>query len=270
VPDKGINYSGVWFKGKKDKEGNEIPPSHKNARYTLRLERLDNCDANLNNPEGVVISGMIYGGRDSDTSVPVEEAFNWKHGILTKAATLESETTAATLGKEGVRKFNPMSNLDFLSIPIGRYIKNNLDFVKGVDNPPSIFSVNYFLKDKSGNYLNGIHDKHIWLKWMELRVHKQVEAIKTPSGFIPRYEDLKRLFKDILDKDYSKEAYNQQFKIRCNENIEKMDRIISIYKNQVPDVPDVLFEELDKQKERFIELKEKHGDYVSPDVLKEV
>ncbi len=270
VPDKGINYSGVWFKGKKDKEGNEIPPSHKNARYTLRLERLDNCDANLNNPEGVVISGMIYGGRDSDTSVPVEEAFNWKHGILTKAATLESETTAATLGKEGVRKFNPMSNLDFLSIPVGRYIKNNLDFVKGVDNPPSIFSVNYFLKDKSGNYLNGIHDKHIWLKWMELRVHKQVEAIKTPSGFIPRYEDLKRLFKDVLDKDYSKEAYNQQFKIRCNENIEKMDRIISIYKTQVPDAPDVLFEELDKQKERFIELKEKHGDYVNPDVLKEV
>ena len=269
VPDKGINYSGTWLKGKKDKEGNEITPSHKNARYTLKLEKLDNYDSNLNNHEGVVVSGMIYGGRDSDTSVPVEEAFNWNHGILTKAATLESETTAATLGEEGVRKFNPMSNLDFLSIPIGKYIKNNLDFVKDIDNPPSIFSVNYFLRDKSDNYLNSIHDKHIWLKWMELRTYSQVGAIKTPSGFIPKYEDLKKLFKDVLDKDYTQQDYDEQFKIRCNENIEKMGRVISIYKNQVPDAPSILFEKLDKQKERFIKLKEKHGDYINPDVLEE-
>ena len=78
------------------------------------------------------VGGIVYGGRDSDTCVPVEESFDWVHGIITKGAALESETTAATLGKEGVREFNPMSNLDFLSIPVGAYIQKNLDFGKGL------------------------------------------------------------------------------------------------------------------------------------------
>jgi phosphoenolpyruvate carboxykinase (GTP) len=267
IPEEGINHSGKWHKGKKDKEGNEITCSHKNARYTLRIKKLGNCDDNLDNSQGVKVSGIIYGGRDSDTSAPVEEAFSWEHGILTKAATLESETTAATLGEEGVRKFNPMSNLDFLSISIGRYIENNLKFKEGLTQTPSIFSVNYFLKDEDGNFLNGIHDKHIWLKWMNKRVKKQVEAIKTPSGYIPLYEDLKLLFKKILNKEYTLDQYNEQFKIRCQENIEKINRIMSIYKDQIPDTPKVLFEELEKQKERFMQLKKKHGEYVLPQKL---
>lgn len=269
MPNEGINHSGHWHKGKKDDKGNEVTPSHKNARYTIGINKLDNCDPKLDDPKGTIISGFIYGGRDSDISVPVEEAFSWRHGILTKAATLESETTAATLGQEGVRKFNPMSNLDFLSIPISEYINNNLKFTDDIDKSPAIFSVNYFLKGKDGNYLNGIHDKHIWLKWMELRVHNEVRAIKTPSGFIPLYEDLKKLFKEILNKEYSKEDYNEQFKLRVLENIEKIDRIILIYKDQVPNTTAVLFEELNKQKERLIKIKEEFGDYVSPDQLKE-
>ena len=134
-PETGVNFSGKWFKGKVDTNGKEIPPSHKNARFTFRLDILPNVDPLLHDPNGAEVHGIIYGGRDSDTSVPVEESFDWTHGIITKGACLESETTAATLGKEGVRVFNPMSNIDFLSIPIGRYIQNNLDF--GEDTPAS-------------------------------------------------------------------------------------------------------------------------------------
>lgn len=265
LPEKGINHSGEWSKGKRDSDGNEIPLAHPNARYNLRIQDLETRDPNLNNPEGVKIAGIIYGGRDSDTWVPVEEAFDWKHGILTKGAVLESETTSATLGKEGVRKLNPMSNLDFLSIPIGKYIKNQIEFGDKLDKSPSIFSVNYFLKDKEGGYLNTMHDKQVWLKWMELRVHRDVEAIKTPTGYMPRYEDLKKLFKRVLGKNYSKEDYVKQFTLRVPEHLAKIDRIKQFYEGKVKDIPKALFEELEKQEQRLKEAREEHSDYISPE-----
>ncbi|MBU1026132.1 MAG: phosphoenolpyruvate carboxykinase (GTP) [Candidatus Margulisbacteria bacterium] len=267
VPEKGVNYSGDWTIGKKDSTGQEITHSHKNARYTVRLSELKNCDSNLDDPLGVELSGIIYGGRDSDTTLPVEQSFDWNHGILMKGATIESETTAATLGKEGVRKFNLMANIDFLSIPMGRYINNNCDLGNSVKNPPQIFSVNYFLKDKDGNYLNGIKDKHIWLKWMELRIHGEVDAIKTPTGYIPEYKDLKRLFKEVLSKEYSKEEYIKQFTLRIPENLAKIERITEIYKKKVPDAPHILFETLEAQKQRLEAVQKKSGDYVSPEAL---
>lgn len=267
VPEKGVNYSGEWTVGKKDAKGNEITHSHKNARYTIRLNELKNCDPNLDDPKGVELSGIIYGGRDSDTTVPVEQAFDWNHGILMKGATIESETTAATLGQEGVRKFNLMANIDFLSIPMGRYINNNCDLGNSVKKPPQIFSVNYFLKDKDGKYLNGIKDKHVWLKWAELRIHGDVSAIKTSTGYIPEYKDLKELFKQVLDKEYSKEEYIKQFTIRIPENLAKIERIIEIYKTKVPDAPHILFEALEDQKNRLEIAREKLGDYISPEAL---
>lgn len=266
-PKKGVNHSGEWTSGKKDKDGNKITPSHKNARFTLELKILDTVDPRLDDPDGVVVEGIIYGGRDSDTWVPVEEAFDWVHGAITKGAALESETTAATLGKEGVRVFNPMSNLDFLSIPIGRYIENHLDFGAQLDNPPRIFSVNYFLRDSDGKFLNHKNDKSVWLKWMELRVHKEAEAITTPTGFIPRYEDLKRLFSQTLYKEYSKEDYIKQFTVRIPENLAKIDRLTDIYKTRVLDTPQIVFNVLKDQKERLEKAQSDYGDYISPDKL---
>ena len=269
APSKGYNHSGEWQAGKKDADGKEIKCSHPNARFTLSLDTLDNLDPKLNDPEGVIAGGIVYGGRDSDTWVPVEESFDWQHGIITKGASLESETTAATLGKEGVRAFNPMSNLDFLSVPVGKYIQSNLDFAKGLKKPPLIFSVNYFLKDKDGNFLNEKTDKKVWYKWAELRAHDEISAIKTPTGLSPKYEDLKKLFKEVLKKEYTKEDYNKQFMLRIPESLAKIERIKKIYENnaQIPDTPKVIFEELEKQKARLIQAKEKFGDYITPDRL---
>ncbi len=264
VPEKGVNHSGEWVLGKKDAEGKEIPPSHKNARFTIDMKSLDNLDPKLNHPGGVVVSGMIYGGRDSDTWVPVEESFSWQHGIITKGASLESETTAATLGKAGVRTFNPMSNLDFLSIPIGKYIEVSLNFGADLPNPPLIFSVNYFLRGSDGNFLNDKHAKQVWLKWMELRAHQEVKAIKTPTGLIPKYEDLRRLFQETLGEDYSQEDYNKQFTIRVPENLAKLDRLTKIYKTRVTDTPPIVFKVFEEQRQRLIKDREKYGDYIKP------
>ena len=263
-PESGTNFAEEWTAGMKGPDGNEVLCAHKNARYTIRISDLDNCDDNLENPEGVEVGGVIYGGRDSDTNVPVLQSFDWAHGILTQASTIESETTAATLGQEGVRKFNLMANLDFLSIPIGRYIQNNLDIVEGLEKVPSIFHVNYFLRDGNGEYLNGIKDKHVWVKWMEQRVNGEVDAIKTPTGYIPEYDDLVKLFKSVLGKDYGKDAYEEQFKLRIPENIAKIERIKEIYHTKVFDTPHALMKALDDQKARLEECQAKHGDYVLP------
>jgi len=265
MPKKGINYSGQWWPGKKDEQGNKIPPSHKNARFTTNLTNLENLDKNYNNPEGVEIGAIVYGGRDSDTNVPVLEAYNWEHGIITIGASLESETTAATLGKTGVRAFNPMSNLDFLSIPLGKYLDMNINFGKDLKNPPKIFGVNYFLKDDNGQYISSILDKRVWLKWMELRVHEEIGAIDIGTGFIPYFEDLKRLFNQVLKRDYGKNDYTKQFTLRVPENLSKIERITRIYQQSDSKRPDILFDVLKKQKEKLLDLQKKHGDYIKPD-----
>ena len=265
VPPAGANHSGEWHSGKKDAAGKDIPPSHPNARFTLALESLENVDPALHDPSGVPVGAIVYGGRDSDTSVPVEETFDWAHGIVTKGAALESETTAATLGKEGVREFNPMSNIDFLSIPIGRYVQANLDFSRGLARAPRIFAVNYFIKGRDGKFLNKKTDKRVWYKWMELRVHGGVEAVRTSTGLIPKYGDLHALFREVLGEEYSADAYREQFTVRVPENLAKIGRIEKIYREKVKDAPPALFEILEGQKRRLEDARVKFGDYITPD-----
>ncbi len=267
IPAEGENYAGDWHKGKIDPSGVELPPSHKNARYTVRLTDLANLDPRWDDADGVPVGAVVYGGRDSDTCVPVAESFDWEHGIVTMGASLESETTAATVGAEGVRKFDLMSILQFVAIPLGKYIQNNLDFGKKVAQSPKIFGTNYFLKDAEGNYCNGMLDKSVWVKWMELRVHGDVEAIESPVGYIPVYEDLQRLFKEVLNKDYSRQQYVTEFSIRVPNLLAKIDRIEAIYRKDVPDAPQALYEVLAAQRERLQKLQADKGDVVAPNDL---
>lgn len=264
LPGEGVNYAGRWHAGMTDEFGSEIVAAHRNARYTVRLTDLENLDPHWNDPHGVLVGGIMYGGRDSDTSVPVQESFSWRHGIVTMGASLESETTSATVGQEGVRKFDLMSIMQFVAIPLGKYINNNLSFGGKLDGEaPKIFGTNYYLRGDDGEYLNGKLDKSVWVKWMELRVHGQAEAIDAPTGRIPRYEQLKRLFREVLDKDYSEQDYIQQFTIRIPENLAKIGRIEEIYK-AIEDAPAAVFEELAAQRKRLEELQAAKGDYVSP------
>jgi len=259
IPEKGINFSGKWSQGKTDEGGNEIPPAHKNARYTIRISDLENCDENYDKKDGVKVDGMIFGGRDSDTSVPVAETLSWSHGVF-MASSLESETTSATLDKQGERKHNPMANLDFLSVPISDYINNYLEFGQKAKHQPSIFTVNYFLKNpENGDYLNGMLDKKIWLLWMEKRVHGEVKAIKSPIGYLPYYEDLRKLFTRYLNRDYTELSYVEQFSIRIENYLNKFRRINNVFKN-IPNLPDNFEEELNEQIKRLKEARKKYSD----------
>jgi phosphoenolpyruvate carboxykinase (GTP) len=268
LPESGINYTGEWFEGKTDEKGEEVPPAHRNARYTVALKDLANCDPELDNPAGVELGGILYGGRDYRGYVPVQQGFDWEHGIVAYGAALETETTFATVEAEGKHEINIMSIQDFISIPLGQYLHNYLQFGKNLDKVPLVFGVNYFLRDlKNGDFLNDHQDKHVWVKWMELRINKEVEAIKSPTGFIPRYEDLQPLFKQVLDKDYSKEDYIKQFTIRIPENLAKLDRVEAFYHENIPDLSSEVWHVLKEQRERLLAAQEKYGDYISPERL---
>jgi phosphoenolpyruvate carboxykinase (GTP) len=160
-----------------------------------------------------------------------------------------------------------MSNLDFLAIPIGKYIQNNLDFAKNLKVVPAVFAVNYFQRAKDGKYLTGMRDKAVWVKWMELRVHGEAEAIRGPSGSLPIYDDLKKLFKQVLAKPYTHAQYVEQFTIRIPENLAKLNRIEKIYRQDVTDTPPLVLDVLGAQRDRFQMLGATKGDYVSPDDL---
>jgi phosphoenolpyruvate carboxykinase (GTP) len=263
LPELGINFSGEWIKGKTDAQGKEILAAHKNARYTIRISELENADKHFNSPDGVKVNGFIYGGRDSDTSVPVLQSLSWAHGVY-MGAILESETTAAAIGKVGVRKHNPMSNIEFLTVPLGVYIKNHLKFGDDLTEPPLVFTTNYFLKDQHGKYLNQKVDKKVWLIWMEGRVHDEYNAIETPVGYVPRFEDLKQLFKDIFQREYTTDDYLQQFSIRARKTIDKLEKIEQVFRAEAG-IPETFYLHLQQERERLLDAVGKFGkDVISP------
>ncbi len=268
-PKKGRNFSGEWHEGKKDADGNQIPFAHSNARYTLRLGYLENIDSSYNDPNGVPVRGVVYGGRDSDTSAPIEESPDWKSGIILKACTLESETTSATIGKEGVLAPQPMANLDFISYPIGQYITNNIRFVEGIKEVPPIFAVNYFLRDQNGRFLTGKIDKKVWMHWAERRIHNELDAHRTPLGYIPIYEDLREMFRDILDQEFSRELYEELFKFRIDAWIAKISRAVRFYHRTAPDCPQEYYDTWKSTVEKLEGLKGRFGKFIAPGAYSE-
>ncbi len=265
IPDEGVNFSGPWCKGKRDAAGAEIPPAHKNARYAVALRALSNCDAALDDPAGVELRGIMYGGRDAKSYVPVQQGFDWEHGIVAYGAALETETTFAIIGQEGISEINLMSIQDFVAIPLGRYVRNNLEFGKKLTQPPAVFGVNYFLRDREGRFTNGVRDKHVWVKWMELRVHGEADVLRTPTGWIPCLSDLQRLFPSVTGREYTADAYRAQFTLRVPENLAKMDRVERFYREHVADAPPEVYRVLAGQRERLLEAQERFGDYISPE-----
>ena len=124
--------------------------------------------------------------------------------------------------------------------------------------------MNYFLKDKEGNFVNGVRDKHVWIKWMELRVHGDVDAITCPTGQIPHYDDLVKLFRQVFDKTYTNEDYINQFTLRVPENLAKIERVEKYHRQNILNNPQIVYDILEATREHLIEARDKYGDYISP------
>jgi len=266
APKEGLNHFGKWTEGIKDSTGKEVPVAHPNSRYTMRLDYLENFDKEgFEKKDGVKVQGILYGGRDSDTTVPVEESPDWKDGILLKACTLESETTAATLGKEGVRAASPMANMDFVSYPLGEYTINNIKFVAGMKDVPRIFSTNYFMRSPEGKFMTSKLAKKIWLHWAEGRINGDYDAYDTPTGKIPLYKDLKNLFEELLpDESLSEEDYTYLFTFRTDKWIAKLERTKTFFASKDSNVPEELNEYWNATIARLKTVQEKYGDEIKP------
>ncbi len=269
IPAEGHNHHGAWKLGDKDSAGKEVTCSHANSRYTMRLDYLTNFDKEgFDAKKGVKVDGLLYGGRDSDTTVPVEESPSYASGILLKAATLESETTAATLGAEGVRTASPMANMDFVSYPLGEYTDNNLKFTKGMKAEPKVFSTNYFMLSPKGKFMTSKLAKKVWLHWAEGRVHGEYEGYKTPTGTIPLYADLKKLFKELLNENFTEEDYTYLFTFRCTKWIEKLQRTKAFYAKMDSKVPQNIYDAWDKAIADISAVRDKYGDEIKPGAFK--
>ena len=272
-PLKGRNFQGSWKQGMIDENGKAIPISHPNSRCTLASEALANFSDKAEDPKGVETRVVTYSGRDSDTMPPVWAAKNSAHGVVI-GASIVSAATATEVGATGVSRA-PWANAPFIPGSLGDYMDAQFEFFgnkKIADNKkPVMAGLNYFLTEEarggtSKRLLGEKRDVKVWLAWLERRVHSEVDVIETPIGYLPKFEDLKNLFKSIIDKEYTEELYKKQFSLYIDNIIARIEMQIDAYGKE-SNIPDKLFEVLNEQREGLIALKDKYGPIVTPSEL---
>ena len=164
--------------------------AHPNSRFTVSIYNCPTLSPEADNPKGVPISGILFGGRRSDTIPLVCEGFDWEHGVF-RASANGSETTAAATGKAGVVRRDPMAMLPFCGYNMGDYFGHWLSMGTKMAHPPKLFFVNWFKKDSAGKFIwPGFRDNSRVIKWMVDRIKGRVPARQTPVGLMPRMEDL--------------------------------------------------------------------------------
>ncbi len=193
-----------WKPGMKDAEGNEIKGAHPNSRFTAPAAQCPVICSDWENPAGVPIDIFVFGGRRSTTIPLVHEAFDFNHGVY-MGATAASEPTAAALDVVQKLRFDPFAMKPFIGYNGGDYMQHWFDMGDKLgDKAPRCFYVNWFRKDKNGQWLwPGFGDNSRVLKWMCDRVEGKVEAKETPIGLIPKDDDLPLDGLDISTENWS-------------------------------------------------------------------
>jgi len=274
-PTKGVNFQGPWEKGMVDKNGKEIPMSHPNSRCTLKNAALANYSDMNENPAGVETRIVTYSGRDSDTMPPVWVARDSDRGVVIGAC-IVSAATATEVGATGVRR-QPWANAPFIPGSLGDYMDAQFQFFGSrkidSDRRPILAGLNYFLTQEarggsSKKLLGEKRDVKAWMAWLERRAHGEVDAIDTPIGYLPKYEDLKSLFKSRIDKAYPEDLYVKQFSLYIDNIVARVDLQIEAYGKE-KNIPPKLFDILKEQRQGLAALKKKFGPIVTPQQLEE-
>ena len=179
-----------WKPGQLDAEGKPVLSSHPNSRFTAPAKNCPIIDPEWENPEGVKISAIVFGGRRATTMPLIFQSFNWVHGVYL-GATVGSEMTAAAAGTVGQVRRDPLAMLPCCGYNMGDYFAHWLEMRRFVKHLPRVFHVNWFRKSPEGKFLwPGFGDNMRVLKWIVQRCQQGAHALETSIGWVPEYKDL--------------------------------------------------------------------------------
>lgn len=231
--------------------GNKL--AHPNSRFTAPAENCPCISPEFNNPQGVPISAIIFGGRRAKTTPLVYQAFDWNHGTYMGSA-VSSETTAAATGAVGVLRHDPMAMKPFIGYNVGDYWAHWIEMGEKLgDKAPKIFNVNWFKKDDEGNFMwPGFGDNMRVLDWIIKRCEGTVDAVETAIGYVPKAEDINVTG---IEDEITPERMQELLAVDKDLWVEEIAEMRRYYNDDIAAkggrIPDVLYKELDELEARL-------------------
>ena len=220
--------------------------AHPNSRFTAPAQNCPCISPEFDNPKGVPISAIIFGGRRAKTAPLVYQSRNWQHGVFV-GSIMASETTAAATGAVGVLRRDPMAMRPFCGYHMGDYWQHWLDMGQIIPNQPKIFNVNWFRTDEQGNFIwPGFGDNMRVLEWILKRCFDEVDAQETPIGYEPYPQDI-----NLEGTDVSLETLTGLLSVDKQLWKEDVANIEAFYKDFGDKLPAALVEELDTLKKNL-------------------
>ena len=251
---KGAKVNGPEFTSEIDPAtGKNKKLAHPNSRFTAPAVNCPCVSPEFNNPDGVPVSAIIFGGRRASTTPLVYQSFDWVHGTYMGSA-VSSETTAAATGAVGVLRHDPMAMKPFIGYNVGDYWAHWLGMGEKLgDKAPKIFNVNWFKQDENGNFIwPGFGDNMRVLDWIIKRVEGKVDAVETPIGYLPKKGDIN--LKGIED-EVTSEVEDKLLAVDVDLWKKEIAEMRRYYNDDIKakggNIPQALYDELDKIEARL-------------------
>ncbi|MBI4062180.1 MAG: phosphoenolpyruvate carboxykinase (GTP) [Elusimicrobia bacterium] len=246
-PASGTNWEGKpWKPDFKDKDGKPLLGAHPNSRFTAPARQCPSIAPNWEDPKGVPISAVIFGGRRERLAPLVFESFDWNHGVYL-GATVASERTAAQTGKVGEVRRDPMAMLPFCGYNMGEYFGHWIAMGAKIPKPPKIFHVNWFRKDAAGKFLwPGYGENLRVLEWILARARGEGKAEKTPIGWLPAKDAL-----DLSGLSLPAGALDQLLSVKPEEWTAELEGVKSFFDQFGAKLPKELARQFEALKDRL-------------------
>ena len=238
----------VDWQGRDWTSESEEPAAHPNARFTVPASQCPSIAPEWEDPEGVPISAIMFGGRRASNVPLVTQARDWEHGVFL-GSIMSSEKTAAAAGKIGEVRFDPFAMLPFMGYNVGDYINHWIEIGKATDSSklPKLFWVNWFRKDENGGFLwPGFGENSRVLKWILDRVDGAAQAVETPLGLVPEIDGI-----DTSGLDLKVSAMQRLLEVDSDSWCEEVPLIEEHLKTIGDRLPEEMTSQLDYLKSRI-------------------